>query len=79
MTDEFGLSAKQSREIEVHPAEYLREKVDIVRSKPRKNLAGAFMQALADDWKALRSTEQVKREKRAALVAMKSALRHGRN
>jgi hypothetical protein len=43
-------------------------KAESVRSKPRRNLADAFMKALADDWKAPRSTEQAKREKRAGLV-----------
>ena len=49
--------------IEACPVGYIFEKARIVRSKPRKNLAGAFMKALSDDWRVPRSSGPAKREK----------------
>jgi hypothetical protein len=54
-----------------HPGEggvgYVLEKAEVVRqmvrSKPIRNFAGAFMKALSDDWKSPRSSEPPKREK----------------
>jgi len=69
---EFGLSDKQGKEVESYipePGEgYIREKAEVVRSKPRKNLAGTFLKALSDDWKSPRSSEPAKRERRPAFV-----------
>jgi hypothetical protein len=68
LTEEFGLSIPQGRKVEMHLASkgvgYVIEKAEIVRAKKSvKNLAGAFMKALSDDWKAPRSIEPSKRQK----------------
>jgi hypothetical protein len=60
LTEEFGLSIPQGREVETHLASrgagYVIEKAEIVRNKKAvKNMAGAFMKALSDDWKAPKS------------------------
>ena len=52
---EFGLSKPQSKTVRQYASEagiaYVQEKMEIVKSKPRKNAAGAFLAALRDDWK----------------------------
>ena len=52
---EFGLSARQLdmvREfIEKKGIEYVREKIAVVDSEPRKNAARTFLAALKGDWK----------------------------
>ena len=51
---EYGLSKKQRQTVEEYSAslgqKYLRTKVEIVKSKPRRNAAGALLAALRDDW-----------------------------
>jgi hypothetical protein len=70
--EEFGpLSRIQACKIEERISQggvgYVLEKAEVVRqmvrSKPIRNLAGAFMKALSDDWKSPRSSEPPKREK----------------
>ena len=67
LTGEFGLSRSQSRLVEDYlnnrGSGYVLEKAAIVRSKPRKNLDGAFEKALKDDWKAPKTSEPPKRQK----------------
>jgi hypothetical protein len=65
LTEEFGLSIPQGRGVEAHLAAkgagYVIEKAEIVRTKKTvKNLAGAFMKALSDDWKAPKSISEQK-------------------
>lgn len=52
---EFALTAKQAEALVDYVArdgiEYVLEKAEIVRSKPRGNAAGAFVVALREDWK----------------------------
>jgi hypothetical protein len=56
LAEEFGLSSKQRQRVteffESHGRGYVRSKVEIVRSEPRKNAAGALLAALCDDWRA---------------------------
>ncbi len=51
---EYGLSTKQRKTVEGYSAslglEYVRRKVEIVKSQPRRNAAGALLAALRDDW-----------------------------
>ena len=51
---EYGLGKKQRQTVEGYSAslgrEYVRRKVEIVKSQPRRNAAGALMAALRDDW-----------------------------
>jgi hypothetical protein len=51
---EYGLSKKQRQTVEGYSAslglEYVRRKVEIVKSQPRRNAAGALLAALRDDW-----------------------------
>jgi hypothetical protein len=61
LTEEFGLSIPQGREVEAHLASrgagYVIEKSEIVRNKKgMKNMAGAFMKSLSEDWKAPKSS-----------------------
>jgi hypothetical protein len=63
LTEEFGLSIPQGMEVETHLASkgagYVLEKAEIVRKKKGvRNLAAAFMTALADDWKAPKSISE---------------------
>jgi hypothetical protein len=52
---EFGLSDKQRQAVSEYcnsrAKEYVRSKADIVRSRPRRNCAGALLTALRDDWR----------------------------
>jgi hypothetical protein len=52
---EFGLSNKQRQAVSEYcnsrGEEYVRSKADIVRSRPRRNCAGALLTALRDDWR----------------------------
>lgn len=68
LTEEFGLSISQGREVETllesKGQGYVVEKAEIVRAKKSvNNLAGAFMKALSDDWKAPKAIEQPNRAK----------------
>jgi hypothetical protein len=51
---EYGLNGKQRNTLIGYIAsageEYVRSKVEIVRSQPRRNAAGALLAALRDDW-----------------------------
>ena len=71
---EFGLSKPQSKTVRQYALEggiqYVQDKMDIVRSKPRKNAAGALLAALRDDWK---SAVEIKPAKKT--VVSKSAPR----
>jgi hypothetical protein len=42
---------------------YVLEKADVVRSEPRKNLAGSFVKALEKDWKPKKASGPLKRQK----------------
>jgi len=72
LTDEFGLSRSQSRLVEDYlnnrGSGYVLEKAAIVRSKPRKNLGGAFEKALKDDWKAPKPSAPSELQKSSAWV-----------
>jgi hypothetical protein len=62
LTEEFGLSIPQGRGVEAHlgskGAGYVIAKAEIVRNKKGvKNLAGAFMKALIEDWKRPKTSE----------------------
>jgi hypothetical protein len=52
---EFGVSDKQPQAVSEYcnsrGEEYVRSKADIVRSRPRRNCAGALLTALRDDWR----------------------------
>jgi hypothetical protein len=51
---EYGLSKKQRQTVEEYSTslglEYVRRKVEVVKSQPRRNAAGALLAALHDDW-----------------------------
>jgi hypothetical protein len=51
---EYGLSKKQRQTVDEYCASlghaYVRRKVEIVKSQPRRNAAGALLAALRDDW-----------------------------
>jgi hypothetical protein len=69
LTEEFGLSIPQGREVEAHLASkgagYVIEKAEIVRNKKAvKNMAGAFMKALSDDWQAPKAIQKPAKQKR---------------
>jgi hypothetical protein len=53
---EYGLSKKQRQTVEEYSAslgqEYVRRKVEIVKSQPRRNAARALVAALRDDWQS---------------------------
>jgi hypothetical protein len=53
---EYGLSTKQRQTVDEDCAslgqEYVRRKVEIVKSQPRRNAAGALLAALRDDWQS---------------------------
>jgi hypothetical protein len=53
---EYGLSTKQRQAVDEYCAslgqEYVRRKVEIVNSQPRRNAAGSLMAALRDDWQS---------------------------
>jgi hypothetical protein len=71
LTEELGLSIRQGREVEAllasRGAGYVIEKAEIVRNKKGiKNMAGAFMKALSEDWKAPKSSNEQKVSKTAA-------------
>jgi hypothetical protein len=55
IAQEFGLSTKQSAALHEYVSrdglEYVLEKADIVRSRPRDNAAATFIGALRGDWK----------------------------
>lgn len=56
VTEKFGLTNRQSDEVSQHPMEFIRDQVRIILSKPRTNLAGCLMDAIAKGgWKEPRS------------------------
>jgi hypothetical protein len=73
LTEEFGLSISQGRDVEMHlagkGAGNVIEKAEIVRTKKAvKNMAGAFMKALSDDWhrpKSINEQKPVKKTRQA--------------
>jgi hypothetical protein len=54
LVQEYGLSQKQRQTVDEYCAslghDYVRRKVEIVKSQPRRNAAGALLAALRDDW-----------------------------
>jgi hypothetical protein len=60
LSEEFGLTPKQSRTVQAYAVrnglERVQEVADIVRSKPRENLGQSFMAGIRDGWKKPQST-----------------------
>lgn len=68
LSEKFSLSNPQRQEVarlmeEENGLGYVIEKAKIVLSEPRENLAGAFIAAIRDDWKAKKASKPPKRKK----------------
>jgi hypothetical protein len=61
MVSEFGLNEKQNQTVigycHAYGTEYVRSKAEIVRTRPRRNAAGALLAALRDDWRPAVTTQ----------------------
>jgi hypothetical protein len=72
LTEEFGLSSPQTRMVREYLSNqgkgYVLEKADVVRSEPRKNLAGSFVKALEKDWKPKKASGPPKRQKAQSAI-----------
>jgi hypothetical protein len=72
LTEEFGLSMPQTRMVREYLSNqgkgYVLEKADVVRSEPRKNLAGSFVKALEKDWKPKKASGPPKRQKAQSAI-----------
>jgi hypothetical protein len=52
----------QAAGLSTHAAGHLLENAAVVRSQPRKNMAGSFLAALKDDWKPKKATPKPEKE-----------------
>jgi hypothetical protein len=76
---EFGLNGKQRKDVDKHletmGEEYVRIKAEIVRAQPRRNVAGALLAALRDDWQPPIQTNREAAGKQARLGASQALAR----